>query len=160
VEASDFSSGGLVPADAGERVWFLGNAMTIKCGLGPGDGMSFIEGDLHAGHAPPVHVHQQEDEALYVLAGSARFRCGSREFEATVGDCVFVPRGTPHAFRVGPDGARTVMFSTSPLLARFMAAAGEPAGEGAAPPASAVELERVSRLASAFDMNVVGPPLA
>jgi hypothetical protein len=52
------------------------------------------------------------------------------------------------------------MFSTSPLLARFMAAAGEPAGEGAAPPASAVELERVSRLASAFDMNVVGPPLA
>jgi hypothetical protein len=73
---------------------------------------------------------------------------------------VFVPRGTPHAFRVGPDGARTVMFSTSPLLARFMAAAGEPAGQGPAPDASAAELERVIQLAASFDMTVVGPPLA
>jgi mannose-6-phosphate isomerase-like protein (cupin superfamily) len=152
--------GGLVSADAGERVWFLGNVMTIKCGLEPGDRMSFIDGDLHPGHAPPVHVHRDEDEAFYVRAGSVRFRCGRGEFDAGVGDCVFVPRGTPHAFRVGPQGARVVMVSTSPLLARFMAAAGEPAGAGPAPEASATELDRVSRLAASFDMNVVGPPLA
>jgi quercetin dioxygenase-like cupin family protein len=141
-------------------VWFLGNVLTIKCGLGPADGMTLIEADLHPGHAPPVHVHHREDEAFYVLEGTARFRCDDGDFDAGVGDCVFVPRGTPHAFRIGPEGARTLMFSTSPVLARFMAAAGETAGEGPAPATSAADLERVSRLASSFDMNVIGPPLA
>lgn len=154
-----FLSGGFVPDAGGDRVWFLGNVMTIKCGLGQGDGMTFIEGKLHPAHAPPLHVHLEEDEAIYVLEGALRIRCGDDEFDASAGDCAFVPRGTPHAFRVGPAGARTVMFSTSPLLARFMANGGVPAGEGPAPAASPADVERVSRLAASFDMNVVGPPL-
>lgn len=152
-------TGGFVPTGGGERVWFLGNVMTIKCGLGRADPITLIVGDLHPGHAPPVHVHNDEDEAFYVLEGAARFRCGTEDFEATPGDSVFVARGTPHAFRVGPAGARTIMFSTSPLLARFMASGGRPAGEGAPPPASEAELHRVSALAASFDMHVVGPPL-
>lgn len=150
---------GFVPAAGGERVWFLGNLMTIKCGLGDSDPMTLIVGDLHPGHAPPVHVHNHEDEAFYVLEGTARFRCGTDEFDATAGDSVFVPRGTPHAFRIGPDGARTIMFATSSVLARFMATGGLPAGDGSPPAASGEELDRVSRLAASFDMNVVGPPL-
>jgi mannose-6-phosphate isomerase-like protein (cupin superfamily) len=153
------ATGGFLPAAAGERVWFLGNLMTIKSGLAATDPITFIVADLHPGHAPPVHLHNQEDEAFYVLDGAARFRCGSQVSEAARGDCVFVPRGTPHAFRVGPQGARTIMFSTSPLLARFMAAGGRPAGEGTPPPSSDAELQRVSELAASFDMHVVGPPL-
>lgn len=153
------ASAGRVPAAGGHRVWFLGNLMTIKCGLGAGEGMTLIEAELHPGHAPPVHVHHREDEAFYVLEGRARFRYGDGDVDAQAGDCVFIPRGTPHAFRIGPEGARTLMFSTSPLLARFMAAGGVTAGEGPAPPASEADLERVSRLASSFDMDVIGPPL-
>jgi quercetin dioxygenase-like cupin family protein len=147
-------------AGEGERLWFLGNLMTIKHGLNERDESTVILGELHAGHAPPLHVHEQETESFYVLSGVVRFRCGGDEFEAVGDDFVAAPAGTPHAFRIGPSGARMLMLSTSPLLARFMAAGGAPAGEGQAPPATVADLERVSRLAASYDMTVVGPPLA
>jgi mannose-6-phosphate isomerase-like protein (cupin superfamily) len=143
----------------GDRVWFLGNLMTIKQGLGEGDASSFILGDLEAHHAPPVHVHEHEAESFYVLSGTVRFHCGGEEFEAGPEDFVTVPARTPHAFRIGASGARMLMLSTSSLLARFMAAGGVPASDGPAPPASPADLERVSRLAAAYDMTIVGPPL-
>jgi len=153
------SDGRCLPAHEGQRVWFLGNLMTIKCGGGPGDAMTFIEAQLHAGHAPPLHLHRHEDEAFYVLEGEVRFRCGSRDFEAVSGDYVFVPRGVPHAFKVGANGARALMVASSPQLAAFIVAGGEPAQSGPPPRSTADDLARVSELAARHDMNVVGPPL-
>src|SRR5690349_10078700 len=121
-----------VPAGDGRPHWFAGNLMTLKTG---GDvGWTFVEADMRAGHAPPLHVHRHEDEAFYLLAGSMRFRCGDDEFDAGPGDFVFVPRGTPHAFKVGPDGARTLQVATADGLARFIEAAGEPAPRAGLPP--------------------------
>jgi quercetin dioxygenase-like cupin family protein len=156
---SGISGAGLISAGGGRHVWFLGNRMTIKHGLGPDDGMSLIDGELQPGHAPPVHVHQHEDELFYVLSGSVHFRCGDEEFDAGSGDSVYVPRGTRHAFKVGANGARTIMISTSPLLARFMAAGGRSAHDEDPTSFSQSELKRVSELASFYDMDVVGPPI-
>lgn len=147
-------------AGDGDRVWFLGNLMTIKLGLGSEDAMTFIEADLEGGHAPPLHVHEHEDEVFYVLAGKVRFRCADEEFETGSGDCVFVPRGARHAFRVGADGARTLMVSNSPALARFMRAGGISADGVPRPAPAPDDLERVVALAPRYDMTVVGPPLA
>jgi quercetin dioxygenase-like cupin family protein len=133
--------------------------MMIKHGLGEDDQSTFIDGELSAGHAPPLHVHQHENESFYVLSGPVRFRVGDAEFEAGPTDYVLVPRGTPHAFKVGDEGARMLMMSSSPLLARFMAAGGVEATASEPPPVGPDEFSRVVELAPAYDMTVVGPPL-
>jgi mannose-6-phosphate isomerase-like protein (cupin superfamily) len=58
----------------------------------------------------PLHRHRLEDEAWYVLEGTLRFRSGDREFEATAGSGVFLPRGTAHTFwNPGPAPARYLL---------------------------------------------------
>ncbi|MDO8189313.1 cupin domain-containing protein [Conexibacter sp. JD483] len=147
-------------AGDGRHVWFSGNLVTIKAGAGDAAGPSVLEARMHAGHAPPLHVHNDEDEAFYLLAGALRFRSGDGEFDVAPGDFVLVPRGTPHAFKVGPEGAHTLQFATSGMLAGFMEAAGEPAPEPVPPPHADFDRARVAAVAERFDMTVVGPPLA
>ncbi len=48
---------------------------------------------------PPLHVHDHEDEAFYVLEGAVSVRCGDDVFEAGPRSFVFLPRLIPHAFR-------------------------------------------------------------
>ena len=58
----------------------------------------------------PLHCHRVEDEAWYVLEGTLRFRYGAREFDATAGTGVLLPRGTPHTFwNPGPLPARYLL---------------------------------------------------
>jgi mannose-6-phosphate isomerase-like protein (cupin superfamily) len=149
---------GYVPRQAANAVWFLGNLLSMRAG--PDDGFTLIEGQMSAGHAPPLHMHEGDHEAFYVLAGEVRFRCGDAEFDAGPGDAVRVAPGTPHAFRVGDDGARMLMFSTSSHLAAFMTEGGEPAQALTLPPADRDrDMERVTRLAAKHDMTILGPPL-
>lgn len=48
---------------------------------------------------PPLHVHEQEDELFYVLAGAYEFRFGDETAIANPGDLVHLPRHIPHSFR-------------------------------------------------------------
>ncbi len=58
----------------------------------------------------PLHRHRIEDEAWYVIEGILRFQSGTREFDATAGTGVFLPRGTPHTFwNPGPVPARYLL---------------------------------------------------
>jgi mannose-6-phosphate isomerase-like protein (cupin superfamily) len=58
----------------------------------------------------PLHRHRIEDEAWYVLEGTLQFQFGDREFEASAGSGVFLPRGTPHTFwNPGPSPARYLL---------------------------------------------------
>lgn len=57
-----------------------------------------------------LHVHNGCEESFYVLEGSFTFTLGDREVEATAGDYVLVPRGTPHMMVGGPDGGRLLTF--------------------------------------------------
>lgn len=150
-----------IRAGDGRAHWFAGNLMTLKAGGAESEaGWTFLEAQLRAGHAPPLHVHRHEDEAFYLLDGSMRFRCGDDEFDADAGDFIFVPRGTPHAFRVGPNGAHTLQVATANGLASFIEAAGEPAPKRELPPTDKVDMDRISAIAEQHDMVVVGPPLS
>jgi mannose-6-phosphate isomerase-like protein (cupin superfamily) len=48
--------------------------------------------------ASPMHVHQHEDEYMFVVEGRVGVRIGDEERVAGPGDLVFKPRGVPHAF--------------------------------------------------------------
>jgi mannose-6-phosphate isomerase-like protein (cupin superfamily) len=65
-------------------------------------------GTAHKG--VPLHRHRLEDEAWYVLEGNLRFKYGTREFDASTGTGVFLPRGTPHQFwNPGPTPTRYLL---------------------------------------------------
>lgn len=53
------------------------------------------------------HLHFRHEETFVVLEGRYEVRLGMEVVLVSQGDCVFVPRGSPHTFRsVGPGDGR------------------------------------------------------
>jgi mannose-6-phosphate isomerase-like protein (cupin superfamily) len=82
----------------GQRLEAMGNVHLNKA-VGADTGGAWALVELHAtGANPPLHLHEREDEAFYVLDGSARVWIGDAEFEAEAGSFVLLPRGVPHTY--------------------------------------------------------------
>jgi quercetin dioxygenase-like cupin family protein len=132
-----------------------GGPLTFKLrGEESGGSLTAIENVIAPGDGPPLHRHDNEDEAWYVIAGLLRFRLGDELREAPAGTFVFVPRHVPHAFQnVGEEPARIlVMFTPSGMERFFDSFAAMPAGT---PPPQAF-----AAAGGPAGMDVVGPPLA
>src|SRR5262245_61090543 len=52
------------------------------------------------GSGPRPHVHEDAEEAFYLLDGELTFHAGNVSFDVAPGDMVHVPRGTMHFFTV------------------------------------------------------------
>ena len=74
-----------------------------------GRALSLFEASV--GPGPPLHVHDREDECLYVLDGELSVRCGGDGFTSTAGSFVFLPRGRPHRFWAPGLPARLLLIS-------------------------------------------------
>src|SRR5262249_6344968 len=73
----------VVAPGEGERIWFTSGEMPIKAGAEtPGGHLGRIEPTAPAGHGPPLHVHHDEHEAFYVLAGTLEVQCGDERYRA------------------------------------------------------------------------------
>jgi quercetin dioxygenase-like cupin family protein len=59
---------------------------------------SLVEIVSDPGDGTPLHVHQNEDEYLFVLEGTARFALGDKVFDVEAGTMVSLPRNIPHAW--------------------------------------------------------------
>ena len=59
---------------------------------------SLVEVVSDPGDATPLHVHENEDEYLFVLEGTARFALGDKIFDAEAGTMVTLPKRIPHAW--------------------------------------------------------------
>jgi quercetin dioxygenase-like cupin family protein len=79
-----------------------GRSTQVQVLLGPGDGAPnfamrrFVMGEEGG---MPLHTNAVEHEQ-YVLRGRARITVGEREHEVGAGDVLYIPAGTPHAYRV------------------------------------------------------------
>lgn len=127
----------LRPAEEGEEV-----------GLGP-NRVAFVLGGTETGGrysltawtmapppapTPPVHIHEDADEAVYVVAGALTCQVGDRALAAGPGAVALVPRGTPHTLaNPGPAPARFLVVLSPPgfegywrATARLLAAGGSP----------------------------------
>jgi len=49
-------------------------------------------------NVPPPHSHSNNDECVYVLAGTLRYSVGAETRELKVGQTMSTPRGAVHAF--------------------------------------------------------------
>ena len=144
--------------DEGQRVPNpIADDVTIKLTEGQtGGALSMFESTPGPGAGPPMHVHANEDEVLYVVEGTIRFKLGNDIQETPAGGFAFIPRGLHHAWQnVGSEPARVMFFFTpaSSGMERFFLALAQV-------PAHGPVQEEFARLGSEAGMDVVGPPLA
>jgi quercetin dioxygenase-like cupin family protein len=105
------------------------------------------------GEGPPLHVHPEMDEILYVLEGRFRFKLEGDLEEAAPGAFVFIPRGVVHTWQcVGDAPGRFLCIVTPAGFERFFEVFAQ---AGDLPRADAFRT-----LGLEVGMEVIGPPLA
>jgi quercetin dioxygenase-like cupin family protein len=99
----------------------LGGPLTFKLRGEQSDGaMLVLETEASPGEGPPLHVHDRQDEWLYVLEGEMRFRLGDHVVSAPAGAFAFIPRGVPHCWQnVGSTLSLMLAVIAPPGLERF-----------------------------------------
>lgn len=147
----------LGPAE-GEALWCVGALTTVKAtGEQTGGAYSLIEDLASKGAGTPLHRHQEDDEAFYVLEGELTFYLGNEEpIHAGAGTFVHIPGGTVHAFRVDSETARYLIITT-PQHERFYRAIAEPAQTRIMPPETPMDMEKIGAACEAYGVELVGP---
>jgi quercetin dioxygenase-like cupin family protein len=74
------------------------------------------------GSEPPRHIHQFEDELIFLKKGEAAIYIGDDMVEAKAGDIVFMPRGIPHHFKILSEKAMITLVITPGGFDRFFEA--------------------------------------
>lgn len=143
----------------GRSLWFAGALMTLKAGSEQTGGrFACLDQKVGPGYAVPLHVHRDEDEAWFVLAGELTFHCGAQTFAASPGAWLFLPRALPHSFKAGPSGARLLTLTIPSSFADFVQAAGEAAPALELPPEGPMDVAQLSTVASWYGIEILGPP--
>jgi mannose-6-phosphate isomerase-like protein (cupin superfamily) len=55
---------------------------------------------MRKGTEPPPHIHSREHEFFYIFAGELKVYVEGQIFQVAAGDCMFLPKGNPHAFLI------------------------------------------------------------
>jgi quercetin dioxygenase-like cupin family protein len=142
------------------RYWWQGALMTIKASsTQTGGALGLVEAEFPGDFGPPQHVHSREDEAFYVLEGEIRFRRGDGEVVGRPGDWVYGPRGVPHSFKTGTDGARALVLVMPGGFEEMFADGGVAAADGSTPPPPApYDPQAAAALARKYGFEFVGSP--
>jgi mannose-6-phosphate isomerase-like protein (cupin superfamily) len=120
----------------GEPRWFFGMLAEVKASAADTNGQyTLVEVTAPAGLEAPWHVHHTEDEGFLVLEGSVTVVVGDETVELAAGQHGFGPRGIPHTFTIGPDGARMLWVLTPGGFEDLVEAASVPATARTLPPA-------------------------
>jgi quercetin dioxygenase-like cupin family protein len=129
-----------------------GDVRFVARGAHTDGAMTALDVAVPPGQGPPLHLHHEQDEAVYVLEGNVRWKLGEELSASREGSFVFIPRGLAHCFQnVGDAPAR--------LMITFMPAGMESFFELQAH-LSAFDPEAFRSAAAENGMEVVGPPLA
>jgi quercetin dioxygenase-like cupin family protein len=76
--------------------------------------LAVMESVYPAGLSVPAHVHDGEDEMIYLLDGELAGFCEQDEWTATAGSFVFVPRDCRPGFAVTSAGPAQALVITGP----------------------------------------------
>ncbi|MEK7232886.1 MAG: cupin domain-containing protein [Elusimicrobiota bacterium] len=69
-----------------------------------GTDFSVLHIKMRPGSSAPLLHHARTDEFLLILKGSSYGRIGRRSVRLKAGDFAYMPAGTRHEFRAGPQG--------------------------------------------------------
>lgn len=153
----------LTPPGEGQALWHLDGALQVKAtAASTGGALGVFEQTLPAGPGAPLHVHDGEDEAWFVLEGEVAVVVDGRWFEAAAGSFVWAPRGLAHSFHVASPTARLLALVTPGGFEDFFVASGRPAAAAGLPPApdgadGPPDLARLVEEAARRGCRILGP---
>ena len=100
VQAADVHGQSIIGHEEQRVLRVLGEAITVKIDGEQTEGRyAVIEDVSPVGGGPPLHVHRDEDELLYVVGGDLELQLGDQRFRAKAGSTAFFPKDLPHTFR-------------------------------------------------------------
>jgi quercetin dioxygenase-like cupin family protein len=141
----------------GRTVSLMGGRYTYKAvGRETGSRYGLVEFTAPAGSpGPPPHIHETEEEALYVIEGQLSIQIAERTLEARAGAFVLVPRGTVHTFsNPAPRPARALVIVSPAGFEKAFEEMGEVAPRADEPP----DMERLLAIAKKYNLKIVGAP--
>jgi quercetin dioxygenase-like cupin family protein len=147
-----------IPAGEGERLWIVGDTMTLKAtGESTGGELALLENLTAPGGGPPPHVHTREDEFFYVVDGTFDIRIGDWVHALGPGGFAHVRRGTVHSFRNTADTPSRILVGFTPAgMEGFFRESGRPAtDDGPAPPVDEDEIARTMAAAERYGVQAV-----
>ncbi|MBK8517109.1 MAG: cupin domain-containing protein [Saprospiraceae bacterium] len=100
----------VVASGQGKKLNVLGHSVSVKLAKHETQGNHYVfELITPPGMGIPKHVHDREDELIYVVEGEFRITLGDENFNAGAGDEVYFPKHIPHAFQnVGSKSGKTL----------------------------------------------------
>jgi quercetin dioxygenase-like cupin family protein len=143
-----------------EAIWFIDNLAHVRVrGADTSGAFCIVEMRGRRGDMPPLHVHEREDEAFYVLEGRMTLHVPGATVELAAGDAYAAKRGIPHVYRVDSDEARWLAVCSPAGFDEFVCDAGEPAPEETLPPLHRpFDPGRLAELAASYGIEIVAPP--
>ena len=150
-------------ATRNQPLWFLADLADVHLRGNDTDGrLGIVEITMPAGDEPPLHIHHDHDEIFCVLDGELTLYLPGREQLVRAGDVFVAPRGIPHIYRAGDQGARALVQSTPAGFEAFVEAVSVEADDDCLPePAGPPTPEQVARLtvaAADHGIELIGPP--
>ena len=89
----------VVPPNAGEELNLGGSQIFHKVKSRETNGVfSVVEIVTPRGKGVDLHVHEREDELVYLLVGEIEVTLGNQKMKAVPGVMALLPRGIPHGF--------------------------------------------------------------
>ncbi|MFD5631804.1 MULTISPECIES: cupin domain-containing protein [unclassified Streptomyces] len=122
----------ITPAGEGRKLTTKAQEVTFKATAAQGSSISIFEVVVPPGFDVGAHVHNESQEFFYILEGELELLAfepaertgdtwhhwesagGDRVVRAGAGSCMFVPPGTPHAFRNPTDEPTRMLFQSYP----------------------------------------------
>jgi quercetin dioxygenase-like cupin family protein len=88
-------------ASVANTLAYMGSLMTFLVDGAEANGrFALMEYEAKPGNEPPPHLHEFENETLYVLEGEIEAYQGDAVLRLAPGDCLFTPMGEPHAWYI------------------------------------------------------------
>lgn len=165
-------TGLIIPAGAGRKLITKAQEVTFKATKADGSAISVFEVVVPPGFDVGAHVHSHSQEFFYVLEGELDLLAfepvrrtdrdwhdwespgGDRAVRVGQGSSMFVPEGTPHAFRNATDSSARMLFQSypSPNHERYFEEIAKIWSAG-----SAVDPEAVARMRQRYDVIQITP---
>ncbi len=154
-------------AGEGRTIWQLGNHFTVKAAGENTLGHFAMLEQICDGAPAPMHVHENEEEAFYVLDGSVDLYLGDEVHHVDAGAFCLVPRGTPHTFTsTSAEPARMLVLVSPSGFEKFFAEVeqhfpesdGMPAPEQVGPTLTAIAAKQPERRCGSTTPTCSTPP--
>jgi len=141
----------VIAAGQGKQFNVLGHSVTLKISRQETGGNYYVfELITPPGLGIPPHVHDREDEFIFVEEGEFEIMLGDKSYAAKAGDEIFFPRHIPHAFQNTGSKAGKTLWTVIPggnFEAFFEKLSALPVG----PP----DLQKVAEIFAEYGMEIL-----